>query len=348
MRLSLAVLALASPSLASNVRVPVRLPALPAAAVPVNPLRASLAPSLASGLAPADGPRLLWGLIPFDPLRSAADGAGAMPDAAGRAVPRHRVEAYDRSRFSRSIRADVAKRRQALIDGYADPRTIRFSIPKSKAYVDGIVKRLLEGSALANDVAVQVNDGSWGMPSASLAAGVLRVDAELIAIMSSEDEVAAVIAHELAHHVRAHAEQLASTLRWFPRRGGGDMLSSPAPTPRELRARWKHEQEADEVGLLILANAGYDPSAAAAALEAVRREMDTEPRYEFFRGRRDDSHPPLELRLRVLGEAMARAGLTAGTRAPLDAEVFQELAGRHRPGDDTTAADLYQHYRRAR
>lgn len=294
-------------------------------------------------------PRLPASVVPLTGARTPA-----LPQAVGaRVVPPHAIPVFDRAKLPRALRAEQARLRAGLAAHYTDERVVRFSIPKTKAYADRVLRRLLDASGLTAEVLepvhLQVNDGSWGMPSASLASGVLRVDPELVAIMPDEDSVAAVIAHELAHHIRAHSEQIAMTLKRHPRAGGGDMFSSPVPSRAEIEARWKHEYEADALSLLILANAGYDPSAAIDALRVVRREIETEPRYEFQRRHGDLSHPPLEAREKYMRDLIAYHRLASAPRTTAGRdEVYQELARRHRPGDSTTAADLYRHYSKPR
>ncbi len=283
--------------------------------------------------------------FPANPLRPAAVAA---PEP--KLVVPHPVPVYDRSKLPSKTLKLAAEQRAALLKDVDDPRVVRFTIPKTKAYVARIVERLLASSGLAAEAPeVRVNDSSWGSPSASLSAGVLFIDPELIAIMSSEDEVAAVIAHELIHHLRAHHEHLAETVRRHPRTGGGDMFTPSRPSKAELDARWGHECEADALSLRLLANARYDPAAAADALIAVKREIDTEPRHQFSRGRSDGSHPPLEVRVDYLKRVTAAERLASAPRTSAGLpEVYAELEGRRRgpKPEDAPASELYGHYKR--
>lgn len=200
---------------------------------------------------------------------------------------------------------------------------------------------------------VRLNDTSWGETGASMSAGILTVEPEMIAIMSSEDEVAAVVAHEIVHYLRAHEEQLvaARPRSWIPLgRRGGDMFDAPPqPSREELEARWRHELEADALSLRLLVNAGYDPSAAIGALLVIQNERNTEPRYEFGRGHLDPLHPPVEARVEALRAVMARERMTASARTSRGLpEVYRELAGRRRSprSEDVPASELYGHYKR--
>lgn len=292
---------------------------------------------------------------PANPLRMAQDTGARVPEPVFKIQVKYPVPVYDRSKFSSSFLKSQAEARKELIADIDDPRVVRFTIPKTKAYVQKIVDRLIAGSSLeaaaqAAPVTVRVNDSSWGSPSASMSAGVLSVDPEVVTIMDTEDEVAAVLAHELVHHFRAHHEQLALTVKKHPRTGGGDMFSPATPSKQELEARWGHECEADALSLRLLANAGYDPGAAADALKAVKREIDAEPRHQFSRGRSDGSHPPLDVRVDYMARVIAAEHLppAARTRGDLDA-VTAEAGARARPGSpETTAASLFGHYKTAR
>ncbi|MCM2305159.1 MAG: hypothetical protein NDJ72_10680 [Elusimicrobia bacterium] len=290
--------------------------------------------------------------FPANPLRPAAVPAPqGVPVAPAGIRP---IPVFDRSGFSSKVVAEVAKRRAALEADMADPRFIRFAMPKTKAYADAIVARLLSGSRLtAPGMAVRLNDTSWGETGASMSAGVLTLEPEMIAIMSSEDEVAAVVAHEIVHYLRAHDEQLVASRprNWNPFAGkGGDMFDGPPPPSRaEIEARWRHELEADALSLRLLANAGYDPSAAAGALLVIRDERNTEPRYEFGRGRPDPMHPTVEARVEALRGVMAREHMAASPRTSAGLpEVYRELAGRRRGlgPDEVPASELYRHYKR--
>lgn len=284
----------------------------------------------------------------FGPLRGLFGGAPAqpgLPEVPEFSEGKFEIPVYDRTTLPAWVRTQVQETREKIIGGIEDPAIIRFSIPKSQTYLEGVVARLLAGSGLAQDLYVHLNDSSWGRPSAGQSAGVLTMDPELIAIMPSEDEIAAVAAHEIAHHIRAHSEQLAATVKRNPRTGGGDMFSAPQLSRKEITARLAHEREADAMSLLLLANAGYDPYAAIDAIVAIQNEINTEPRYEFDRGREDPLHPTPAQRIAEMERLIRHWGLRRVERTAegLD-EIYRELAGRNRGPGEATAAELYQHY----
>jgi predicted Zn-dependent protease len=160
----------------------------------------------------------------------------------------------------------------------------------------------------------------------STSGGHIYVTRGLLALAANEAEVAAVLAHEMGHIVRGDQ---------FPRRqsqsGAGDFPFRLSPNAAELTlspqsgsgatAGFSVEQEygADEVGIRIVAEAGYDPAALASFLLAVSRYA--EPTLEPGVGARAEpgptyagDHPLPEARIARAAETAARQPLRgAGT-----------------------------------
>ena len=98
----------------------------------------------------------------------------------------------------------------------------------------------------------------------------------------NDDELAAVVGHELAHNTAAHiSEGTAARIVSLTTERGRKKGWNEAYT-------YKHEQEADDLGILYAALAGYDPDAAA-ALWKTRADSG----YEWFR-----THPTSAERVR--------------------------------------------------
>ena len=126
-----------------------------------------------------------------------------------------------------------------------------------------------------------------------------------------DPEIAVVVAHELAHAVLRHRARLdaAKVNRGLLREVG-----------RNGRLFRQTEREADELGVYLLANAGYDPASAARFWRTRGPELD----HGLFRSR---THPSSRNRADAL-DAVART--IAGQATPIAPPV---LAARDRPLD---------------
>lgn len=143
----------------------------------------------------------------------------------------------------------------------------------------------------------------------------------MLDFLTTDDRLAGVLAHELAHASTQHSNELAT---WF---AGAAMLLgalplmfrkvSPLSLPRTLLMTWAiggpllHvlsllpmqrgiETEADILGLLTMAEAGYDPRDMPLLFETL--QVLDPPQYDFMR-----SHPPIRQRIQVIEEWVPRA-----------------------------------------
>lgn len=73
---------------------------------------------------------------------------------------------------------------------------------------------------------------------------IVRVTSAMMEYVANDDELAAVVAHELAHNLLAHRIRLS------------------AVKPRKMQAILATEIEADRLSVWLMTNAGYDPNAA--------------------------------------------------------------------------------------
>lgn len=83
----------------------------------------------------------------------------------------------------------------------------------------------------------------------------LFISTALAGFTGSDDELALILGHELAHNVLGHRS-------WAETGGEGRTVVDPNCDPR-LCGDGNHERQADRVGLYLMARAGYDPSVAA-------------------------------------------------------------------------------------
>jgi predicted Zn-dependent protease len=111
---------------------------------------------------------------------------------------------------------------------------------------------------------------AWCMPGGKIAVytGLIQK------INPTDDELAAVMGHEIAHALREHSrervsQQLATSAvvgigaaALGLGRAGADLGSALATVTYELPNSREHEREADRIGVELAARAGYDPRAA--------------------------------------------------------------------------------------
>jgi predicted Zn-dependent protease len=128
----------------------------------------------------------------------------------------------------------------------------------------------------------------------ALVGGHIGVHSGLIQVTQTESELAAVVAHEIAHILQKHQARMqagmgrasmtslaALALAILASRSGGasggQMTEAAAATATALQMQSmldytrEHEREADRVGLTLLERAGFDPRGAAAIFERLLR-----------------------------------------------------------------------------
>lgn len=164
-----------------------------------------------------------------------------------------------KSKFSTKTTHSMVTRRQDEIDRLSSTRGDGCS--KVESLARRLVTRLVAASNLdeaANqrpnlDVGIACN--VRGVKLTETKAGLIWLYPDFVLGLTTEDQLAAILAHEIIHYMRSHEEDLESTLEsWMPFRENA--LN---------RARWDHEKEADRLAVLLLVAAGFDPEAAREA-----------------------------------------------------------------------------------
>jgi hypothetical protein len=195
---------------------------------------------------------------------------------------------------------------------------------KTDAYLRAILQRLTLDAGIEPvrrldpppELVLQCDDEVPLPVARALAGNVLLVPRALPLLAASEDALAAVLAHELAHFSLQHA-------RRFRHSGAGSARTGGA---RELVLA--HESEADITGLRILARAGYDPAAAIDHLLAVSALYKaSHPRAQA--PRRHDEDAVRAARLRSQIDACGYS--FSGRRTPIPPAIVAELGGHERP-----------------
>jgi predicted Zn-dependent protease len=231
--------------------------------------------------------------------------------------------------------AEVAKLVEQQIGLYA--------LPKADAYLDELGARLV----------ASVNDPRWKFtfqivdqpePNAfSIPGGGVYVSRGLLALVNREDQLAGVLAHEIAHVTKRHSarQQRKGFLPGLLSVPGnvvgnvvgedlGALINAPIDT---VGGAWLsrysrgQETEADRIGIRTTAQAGYNPLALADILLRLEQDVASqtvqERRSSIF-----DSHPLTESRIKdIRSRAAALTPATNPPLAPDPASLFARLDG---------------------
>ncbi len=137
----------------------------------------------------------------------------------------------------------------------------------------------------------------------ALPGGYVFVSSGLVEAADSDDEIAAVVAHEIGHVAAKHSmkqlqgEYLFTFLTALTMIGNSDrnVQSGSNFTYISLMMQYsrEYEKEADKLSVRYLKRAGYDPNAALAMLDKLEAIDEKRPSrvYTYFK-----SHPPHDMR----------------------------------------------------
>ncbi len=203
-----------------------------------------------------------------------------------------------------------ASERKRLVESFGG----LYSAPATQTYLDGVLAKL----APATDGPVQPYHvtllNSPVVNAFALPSGDIFVTRGLLALADDTSEIAAVMAHEIAHVTARHAAQRAEfekTAALFMRVNSQVLSRSEAQDEAEARsklsiARFSRQQEfeADQIGIKNIGHAGYDPYGAARIPHRARR-MERPPCFGRRRGNgrpsRHDGDSSLDARARGAG-----------------------------------------------
>jgi beta-barrel assembly-enhancing protease len=230
--------------------------------------------------------------------------------------------------------------------------------PQEITLGEGIASNLLGAAPLLNNPAVQqyVNRvGRWltlqterpdlpwqfgvlddnDVNAFSAPGGYVFITKGLLAQMNSEAELAGVLAHEISHVLRKHhlqaikkgarTELLADLANDAIKNNGQDpRLTKLVSAGTEVYARGldkKDEYEADRMGVVIAARAGYDPYGLPAVLQTLQslNPGDSSVALMF------KTHPALADRLSMLDQEMSGQFTSQENQPDLAPRFFQAL-----------------------
>ncbi len=155
---------------------------------------------------------------------------------------------------------------------------------------------------------------AWCMPG-----GKVVVYTGILPVAGDDKGLAVVMAHEIAHAIAQHGnERMSQGL--LSNLGGTALSTALQKKPEETKQLWMtvfnvgtqygvllpysrlHEGEADRLGLIFMAMAGYDPNAAVGFWERMSLAKQGEFNVEFL-----STHPSDETRIRNIKASMPEA-----------------------------------------
>jgi predicted Zn-dependent protease len=172
----------------------------------------------------------------------------------------------------------------------------------------GVFRNDAPGWAWEVNVINSAEVNAWCMPGGKIAVytGLIQK------LNASDDEIAAVMGHEIAHALREHARERASqqmnagilatgaSIALGGGQGTADMAGMVANLTYNLPNSRLHETEADRMGVELAARAGYDPHAAVALWQKMQKVAGNGgPQWL-------STHPSSDTRIRDLTDYSAR------------------------------------------
>jgi len=165
--------------------------------------------------------------------------------------------------------------------------------PESKAYLSGLFKRLRHNNSLPGEKEIFLDFSRRVSPNAySVGEGTIAIHLEMLEYLENEDQLMAVLAHELSHYLLNHlGKSYGEYVRYLTsdeyKKGVKDIYKSRYGRTEKanemlehilysrLHKSRKHELEADSLGLVIYRRAGYPAKEFFRVME-IMDSMDVE------------------------------------------------------------------------
>jgi metalloendopeptidase OMA1, mitochondrial len=217
---------------------------------------------------------------------------------------------------------------QAYQDVLSDPKVKISQNPAEVAPVERIAARIIE-AAKRSKYAEAANEFKWevsvikddGTKNAfALPGGKIAVYTGIFPVADNESGLAAIVGHEVVHALARHGSERMSqgVLAQIGLVGASIAMQTQGFSPVTSQAAMSalgvgtqvgvllpfsraHESEADYIGLLLAADAGYDPHEAVRVWERMQQVGGHQP-HEFL-----STHPGHETRIKRLTEHMPEA-----------------------------------------
>jgi predicted Zn-dependent protease len=217
---------------------------------------------------------------------------------------------------------------QAYQDVLRDPKVRISQNPTEVAPVQRIAARIVE-AAKRSKYAEAANEFKWevsvikddGTKNAfALPGGKIAVYTGIFPVADNESGLAAIVGHEVVHALARHGSERMSqgVLAQIGLVGASIAMQTQGFSPLTSQAAMSalgvgtqvgvllpfsraHESEADYIGLLLAADAGYDPQEAVRVWQRMQQSSGGQP-HEFL-----STHPGHETRIKRLTEHMPEA-----------------------------------------
>ncbi|MCS6968819.1 MAG: M48 family metallopeptidase [Cytophagales bacterium] len=227
-------------------------------------------------------------------------------------IPHSEILAMSATQYSQFLRQNrLSTNAQAVATVRRVGERIRQGVEKYMAEMN--MSDRLEGFSWEFNLVENEQANAWCMPG-----GKVVVYTGILPICKDENGLAVVMGHEIAHAIAGHGdERLSQNL--LATVGQVGLAIALSNKPRETQAAWmaaygigtqlgvllpfsrKHESEADEIGLMFSAYAGYDPREAPKFWERMAATSRTAVP-EFL-----STHPSTQTRIHQLNNLIPKA-----------------------------------------
>jgi predicted Zn-dependent protease len=235
-----------------------------------------LAPAFALPAGPAAAPAA-------SPALPSAESSRIMPETDAKKLAKYDISRIGRRDVGKGFNLYSLKREQELGQSIAadldrSTKFIRDAVVTD--YINRLAQRIVANSDAEVPFTIKVIDGGDVPRAYGLPGGFLYVDSALILSADGEAELAAVMAHEIAHIAARHATRALSRKRVSNIVTMVGMMAGPAGVVAEdvgeiagplsmKKFSRDSEYEADLLGVEYAYSAGYDPKSLMDALEKL-------------------------------------------------------------------------------
>src|SRR5690349_9519408 len=218
---------------------------------------------------------------------------------------------------------------QAYQDVLHDPKVKISHNPAEVAPVERVAGRIVE-AAKRSKYAEEADAFKWEVNvikddatknAFALPGGKIAVYTGIFPVADNESGLAAIVGHEVVHALARHGSERMSQgiLAQIGLVGASIAMGTQGFSPVTSQAAMTalgvgtqvgvllpfsraHESEADYIGLLLAADAGYDPQEAVRVWQRMQQSSDGQQPHEFL-----STHPGHETRIKRLSEKMPEA-----------------------------------------